>query len=263
MLGEKELKNLADRAEANFFGTFGMLAELNDDGKVCEQDGLLVAASGVSLRSFNNVFIRRPLQNPVSILGDVFAYLDDRKLPFRLRVREGRDEAAETAAEMHGLHCIGTIPELALAPITFDAKPPPLEIRRVGEVGALDDHVAVVADGFDLPASLLRQVFSARIIAAAGWRGYVGYVGGQAVAASQLFMTGDVAGIYYVATRKEFRGRGSGEAMTWRAIQDGAEAGCDVAVLQASDMGRPIYERMGFRLVAGYKTFVRPEFSGQ
>jgi ribosomal protein S18 acetylase RimI-like enzyme len=251
------------RAEANFFGTFGMLAELNDDGRVCEQDGLLVAASGVPLRSFNNVFVRRPLQNPVSILSDVFAYLDSRKLPFRLRLREGRDQAAEAAAARHGLHCIGTIPELVLDPITSKSGPPPLEIRRATEVGALDEHGSVVADGFDLPASLLRQVFSSRLIAEAGWQGYVGYVDGQPVAASQLSMTGDVAGIYYVATLKEFRGRGFGEAMTWRAIQDGAKAGCDVAILQASDMGRPIYERMGFRLVAGYKTFVRPEFSGQ
>lgn len=256
-------ENLVGRAEANFFGTFGMLAELNDDGKVWTHDGLLVAASGVPLRSFNNVFIRRPLQNPVSILGDVFAYFDGHMLPFRLRVREGRDEAAEAAAEMHGLHCIGTTPELALDPITVDAKPPPLDIRRVAEVGVLDDHVAVVADGFDMPASLLRDVFSSRLVAEAPWRGYVGYVDRQPVAASQLSMTGDVAGIYYVATLKEFRGRGFGEAMTWRAIQDGTDEGCDVAILQASDMGRPIYERMGFRLVAGYKTFVRPEFSGQ
>ncbi len=256
-------ENLVARAEANFFGTFRMLAELNDDGKVWTDDGLLVAASGVPLRSFNNVFVRRQLQNPVSILSDVFAYLDGRKLPFRLRLREGRDQAAEAAAERHGLHRIRTIPELALDPITVEAKPPPLDIRRVAEVGVLDDHVAVVADGFDMPASLLREVFSSRLVEEATWRGYVGYAGGRPVAASQLSMTDGVAGIYYVATLEEFRGRGFGEAMTRRAIQDGADAGCDVAVLQASDMGRPIYERMGFRLVAGYKTFVRPEFSGQ
>jgi GNAT superfamily N-acetyltransferase len=255
--------DLVARAEANFFGTFQMLAELNDDGNVCERDGVLLAASGVPLRSFNNVFVKRPLLNPVSNLSDVFAYLDGRKLPFRLRLREGRDQAAEAAAARHGLHCIGTIPELVLDPITTKGNPPPLEIRRVTDVDALDEHVGVVADGFELPASLLRQVFSGRLIAEAGWRGYVGYVDGQPVASSQLSMTDNAAGIYYVATLEGFRGRGFGEAMTWRAIQEGAEAGCNVAILQASDMGRPIYERMGFRLIAGYKTFVRPEASGR
>ena len=29
-------------------------------------------------------------------------------------------------------------------------------------------------------------------------------------------------------------------------------AGCDVAILQASEMGRPIYERLGFRTVVEY-----------
>jgi hypothetical protein len=34
--------------------------------------------------------------------------------------------------------------------------------------------------------------------------------------------------------------------------------GCVMAALQASEMGRPVYERMGFRLVSPYRTFHRP-----
>jgi predicted acetyltransferase len=71
--------------------------------------------------------------------------------------------------------------------------------------------------------------------------------------------SGTTAGIYNVATLPSHRKRGYGEAMTWRAVAGGAAAGCDVAILQASQMGRPIYERMGFRLVAPYRTFHRPD----
>ena len=86
---------------------------------------------------------------------------------------------------------------------------------------------------------------------------YTGFLDGEPVATSALFMSNHVAGVYNVATLNAYRRRGFGEAMTWHAVREGAAAGCGMASLQASEMGRPIYERMGFRLVAGYKTYLR------
>ena len=59
------------------------------------------------------------------------------------------------------------------------------------------------------------------------------------------------------------RGRYGARALTWtldlaqgsmsrRAVADGVVAGCDVAALQASEMGRPIYERLSFQTVVRY-----------
>ncbi len=46
--------------------------------------------------------------------------------------------------------------------------------------------------------------------------------------------------------------------MTARVAADGASAGCDVATLQASEMGYPIYERFGFRTVVEYMGYAEP-----
>jgi predicted GNAT family acetyltransferase len=63
--------------------------------------------------------------------------------------------------------------------------------------------------------------------------------------------TGNTIGVYNIATLEMARRRGYGAAMTARVVADGAADGCDVAILQASEMGRPIYERLGFRTVIG------------
>lgn len=88
---------------------------------------------------------------------------------------------------------------------------------------------------------------------------YVGYADGRAVAASALIASQRVAGADNVACLREQRRRGFGEAMTGHAVRRGRETGCVVASLQASEMGRPLYERMGFKPAGGYRTFSRAE----
>jgi predicted GNAT family acetyltransferase len=72
------------------------------------------------------------------------------------------------------------------------------------------------------------------------------------------FTSHRIAGVYTVATLPEFRGRGLGEALTWRAALDGLVEDCVAASLQASRMGFPIYARMGFRHVVDYETWGSP-----
>ena len=68
---------------------------------------------------------------------------------------------------------------------------------------------------------------------------------------------GDVLGVFNVATVPGARGRGVGRAVTLAALRDGAAAGCRMAVLQASEMGHPVYERLGFRDFGAYDIYVR------
>ena len=48
-------------------------------------------------------------------------------------------------------------------------------------------------------------------------------------------------------------------AATWAAIDAGRTWGCDLATLQASAMGLPVYGAMGFRTVERYVRFAEPK----
>ena len=75
---------------------------------------------------------------------------------------------------------------------------------------------------------------------------YLGLLDGEPVATAEATVHDGAAGLYNIATRAEFRGRGIGSMLTWRPLSDARNAGCDLAVLQASPDGVPIYRRLGF-----------------
>ncbi len=77
----------------------------------------------------------------------------------------------------------------------------------------------------------------------APWRHYLGRLDGEPVATSTLFLAAGVAGIYFVFTLEEARGQGIGAAVTLAALHD---ARCRVGVLGSSEMGYPVYRRLGF-----------------
>lgn len=60
-------------------------------------------------------------------------------------------------------------------------------------------------------------------------------------------MAGPDCGIYFVATDERHRGRGLTTRLLGLALAQARERGCATSSLQASAMGFPIYERLGYR----------------
>jgi ribosomal protein S18 acetylase RimI-like enzyme len=77
---------------------------------------------------------------------------------------------------------------------------------------------------------------------------------GEVTGGSMGFVEAGVVGVYSVATRPEYRRRGYGEALTWAALGSAPEL---PAVLQPSEMGEPIYQRMGFAPVGRFTNWIR------
>lgn len=133
-------------------------------------------------------------------------------------------------------------------------QPPPvpgLAVRRVTTDAELETYVRVFA-----PILSPSPAFTALLVEASHRIGYeeeaaevhfVGLLQGEPVSTSSLITAGGAAGIYNVVTVEHARGRGIGAAMTAAAVEAGRRRGMTTAALQASTMGRSVYEALGFR----------------
>lgn len=141
---------------------------------------------------------------------------------------------------------------MVLAPISdAPAAPPELAIRMVASAAGYEDFMTVVPGSRSWVPSLAAAT-DPRVAL------FVGYVDGQPVATSRLTCFPGACEILGVTTLESWRRRGYGEALTWAAVQEGRQRGCPVAVLTASEMGYPLYRRMGFQEVCAYCTYLPP-----
>ncbi len=80
---------------------------------------------------------------------------------------------------------------------------------------------------------------------------------GRIAGGTLLCCSGSNAGIHEVFTLPEYRGRGIASALVSRALDDGNLQGCACATLQASEMGFPVYQKLGFEQVGTVHTWIR------
>jgi ribosomal protein S18 acetylase RimI-like enzyme len=80
----------------------------------------------------------------------------------------------------------------------------------------------------------------------------VGIADGRLVATGLATANGRVGWLGGIVVEAGFRRRGFGRAVTEELIRLLELAGCETLSLEATEAGRPMYERMGFRLVSHY-----------
>jgi GNAT superfamily N-acetyltransferase len=180
---------------------------------------------------------------------------------FVVRLREGIDDHFVRTLARAGLKPAmeAPTPGMVAFPIGHDPTEratPELDIRRVTDARGIDIHREVVTAGFGSDGAVARETACPDLLDRSGCIIYVGYADGSPVTSGLGWRSGRTIGVYSIATVPAARRRGFGAAMTARVVADGADTGCDVAALQASEMGRPIYERQGFRTVVRYVVYV-------
>jgi len=252
---------LARLEHENYAAAGWRLCSSVEGARVERHDGVLVALTGLPLRLFNQVIVESDDASP-DTLADLVAIARERSNRFVVTLRAGTDDRLEPTMRNLGLVRLPEdpwMPAMAMHPTT--ATPPTddgFEIRRVMDAAGVADHVRASAEGFGAPEAVIAAIVNPETFGSPDVSVYAGYADGEPVSSGLGIRTGRTIGVYNIATIERARRRGYGGAMTSRIVADGAGAGCDVAVLQASSMGLPIYERLGFRTVVEYVAWVDP-----
>lgn len=244
----------------NYLISMGLLISNSIIGEFYDSYDVGIINSGVPKRLFNIVFIKKRALKPEKVIRRWEGFFESRGLPFRVSIPPGFEEGYLPLLKERGYEEIE--PETVMLLPDLPEKSggeTGLVIRRIATPDELTHFQETVVQGFSLPDGAGPFVITEQICNLPDVDLFIGYADDQPASTSMLIKTGDVAGIYWVATREHCRRRGFGAAMTLHAALAGRGRGCTFASLQATEMGRPVYERIGFVNPYNYRVYARSQ----
>lgn len=225
-----------------------------------KEKDMLVFATGVPADVLNGVLgPRMDRQTMDHRITDVMAHFRKERLPMTwfLGPSSGPEDL-ESALVDHGLVPGTPIPGMAidLGTLSPGALPQGVRVDEVADSATLKVCSRTAASGFQLPLEAADGYI--RFVESYGYgpshRWFLGSLDDVAASVALVVMHERVAAVYCVATLPGMRGRGLGKAVTLTALLAAKEAGYEVAVLEASDMGLPVYTKLGFRELCKLRT---------
>lgn len=153
------------------------------------------------------------------------------------------DDADAAAALAEAGHSLDADPAAMTMELEALAEPPEGLDHRTGD--ELVPVVAAINDGaYAFEGTPFADITSEQPPGVT--RDYVAYLDGEPAAAVVILPVEGDASVWEVATLPDARGRGLAGRLMHRALWDARERGCDMSSLQATELGEPVYARLGY-----------------
>lgn len=253
-------KTQQDLVDYNYILSMGLLTSNTIIGEYFESYKFSIYHHGIPDRRFSVFFIKDKTSKPEKILQKGEQFFESKKLPFRVSFKYGLEKdflslLSDKGYQENRSDIVMTLMDLP----EKNAFQKDLDIKRVSNAEELAHFQEVAEKSYSLPRGAGPFAITERILNLPDVEMFIGYADNQPASISMLFQTGPVAGIYWVGTLDKFRNRGFGKEITAAPLVAGKNRGCTFASLQASDMGKPVYEKMGFDNPYSYRSFHSPE----
>ena len=236
-------------------------------GEIRDLPGVSLICCGLNYAAFNAALLAAPLDGDGAELSRLIQlstrHFGSRNLRWTYWVCDHflakplRRDASRIFSK-HGLRTLTEAPgmyaERLLPP---QRQLPALEVRPVESHETRHAFAEIMAVAFDIPFSICAGVYSSESAWRGELRGYVGYAKGAPVSTAAVAITGDVIGLYSVATLPHYRRLGYAEAIMRNVIEQAhPNTGVTRTVLQATRSGLSLYEKMGYRTVTNFNVYI-------
>jgi len=251
----------------NLLEALRFFGQAREDAEIRDLPGVSLIFCGLNYAAFNAALQARPLEGDAEELGRLIEvsarHFDERSLRWTYWLcddflKQPLRREASRVFKRHGLRHLTEAPGMyadRLAPAKHSL--PSLDVRPVGNEGTRAAFAEVMSTAFEIPHSVSISVYGAERAWRGTFQGYVGYSNGRAVTTAAAVITGDVIGLYSVATLPQHRRLGFAEAIMRQVIREAQETqGISRTVLQATSSGFSLYEAMGYRTVTGFNVFI-------
>jgi GNAT superfamily N-acetyltransferase len=254
------------RAHRNLVDSSRRFFELDPDAVIEAEPGWLLGAGSPSHPVISNAAFRRaddvPGDELVARANAFFAALD-RRFTIWVKADRAEDDDMAQAAAAAGFRDVYGMPEMLLdAELPAEPLPAGAELRRLETDGDVEDFWRVAKASYatnGFPPEVFAGYTDHSGLFADDVAVFLARIDGEPVAIAMTIVSDGVAGIYWVGSVESARGRGLGRAVTVAATRAGRELGGELASLQASPMGRPIYAKLGYETAFEYRLLLSPE----
>lgn len=244
-----------DSVDYNYAHSISIFGSTGKVGDVLEARDFVLANNRAPIPEFNQAVLKTPRYKLARTLDRVFEFYGQAKVPFRLHVM--LDDQAITSE----LLARGFVRTLDLPCMVFEGERcespsvPELHVGTVRDEEGLAHFQRLAFESFGYPVEIAPIALTQDLIALPHATAFVGYVNGEPACCSMILQTGEVTGIYWVGTLASHRKLGLGAAITAHAVNAGLARGSKKVCLQASNMGFPVYQRIGFSHPRTYLRF--------
>lgn len=254
------MDRIINEANINLIESIKNISQNTPKGHVIETSDYILATIGVNTtESHANAVFSLNDNSFEKIFKETNSFFKENNMDYIFWIVEGKDRNMERYLKNLGYKPSrepGTALMVTDNKLTDISLKKGMEVIKVESQRNIDDFIYLIYECFDLDYPVAKAMFdNPQVLNSEKNSAYLIYEENKPVSAVQIYKTGNIAGIYWVATLESMRGKGLGKYISTFATNKAFDIGAKKVILQASKLGQYVYDRIGYDVIGYYRTY--------